>query len=127
MNMGCSIGDKSMRRIGYILVGVVVVSVVMTSPAEAWHDRGHKVVAMIAFKKLKPATRAKVAELLKHHIAFTTKEDGNWPSRIEPGKDVAASLFLLAAIFPDDAKRIDTFGDFDDRDAHFIDFPFVPN
>jgi hypothetical protein len=116
-----------MRRKWFILVGIAAVTMVMTSPTWAWHEKGHKVVAMIAFKKLKPATRDQVAGLLKHHIAFTTREDGNWPSRIEPGTDVAASLFLLAAIFPDDARHTDAFRDFDDPDAHFIDFPFVPN
>jgi hypothetical protein len=102
----------------------LLVPVLLVEPAYGWHDKGHKVVALIAFRQLKPETRDAVVSALKEHVAF---KEGNWPPRLESGADADASLFTLAAIFPDEARSPESpFHDLNDPDAHFINLPFVP-
>ena len=91
---------RSMRR----SVIVVLVPVLLAGPAYGWHDKGHKTVALIAFRQLKPETRAAVVAALKEHVAF---KDGDWPTRLETGANADASLFTLAAVFPDDVRSLD--------------------
>ena len=112
-----------MRKIRMLAV-CLLVPVLLAGPAYGWHDKGHKVVALIAFRQLKPATRDAVVAALKQHVAFT---QGDWPTRLEAGDDADASLFTLAAVFPDDVRPLDAqFHDLSDPDAHFIDLPFIP-
>ena len=112
-----------MRKLRMLAV-CLLVPVLLAGPAYGWHDKGHKVVALIAFRQLKPTTRDAVLAALKQHVAFT---QGDWPTRMETGANADASLFTLAAVFPDDIKRQNSpFHDLTDPDAHFIDFPFLP-
>src|SRR4051794_2193798 len=99
----------SRRILGLILV----IACLPAGRAEAWNNRGHKIVAMIAFRELDAPTRARVIAALKEHVAFKNKD---WPGRISAGENPDASLFLFAAIFPDDAKRDARYDEFDDRD-----------
>jgi hypothetical protein len=111
-------------RIFRSLAAWVLVPVLLVGPAYGWHEEGHKVVALIAFRQLNPGTRDAVVAALKQHVAFTS---GDWPSRLEAGADADASLFTLAAIFPDEVKSPSSpFHDLTDPDAHFINLPFVP-
>ena len=106
-----------MRKIRMLAV-CLLVPVLLAGPAYGWHDKGHKVVALIAFRQLKPATRDAVVAALKQHVAFT---QGDWPTRLESGDDADASLFTLAAVFPDDVRPLNAqFHDLSDPDAHFI-------
>ena len=89
-----------MRKLRMLAV-CLLVPVLLVGPAYGWHDKGHKVVALIAFRELKPATRDAVVAALKQHVAFT---QGDWPGRMEAGANADASLFTLAAVFPDDIK-----------------------
>ena len=109
-------------RCRFVLL-LVAATILPCAPARAWNNAGHKIVAMIAFRDLDAATRDRVVAALKEHIAF---KNGDWPGRVEAGADADASLFLFAAIFPDDAKHDDRYDEFDVRDAHFINFPFIP-
>lgn len=102
----------------------LLIPVFLAGPAYGWHDKGHKVVALIAFRELKPATRDAVVAALKQHVAFT---QGDWPGRLEAGANADASLITLAAIFPDEARSPESpFHDLSDPDAHFINLPFIP-
>jgi hypothetical protein len=106
-----------------LAVGLLV-PVLLVGPAYGWHDKGHKVVALIAFRQLKPATKDAVVAALKKHVAFT---QGDWPTRLEAGSDADASLFTLAAVFPDEVRPDDAqFHELNDPDAHFIDLPYIP-
>jgi hypothetical protein len=112
-----------MRKLRMLAV-CLLVPVLLAGPAYGWHDKGHKVVALIAFRQLKPTTRDAVVAALKQHLAFT---QGDWPTRLETGGNADASLFTLAAVFPDDIKVPSSqFHDLTDPDAHFIDFPYLP-
>jgi hypothetical protein len=102
----------------------LLVPVLTVGPAYGWHDKGHKVVALIAFRQLKPDTRDAVVAALKEHVAF---KSGDWPSRQEDGADADGSLFTLAAIFPDEVRSpASPFHDLNDPEAHFVNLPFVP-
>jgi hypothetical protein len=105
-----------------------VLAVLVLSPlgstARAWHDKGHKVTALIAYRSLRPATRDRVVGALNKHVAYTS---GNWAGRIEPGTDPDASLFLFASVFPDDARKDGPFHEYHVPDAHFIDIPYFPD
>lgn len=89
----------------------------LQSPALAWNNTGHKTVAAVAFKSLKPETRDRVvAVLLKHkNISGLDTADTD---------DAKLTVFLSAAVFPDEIK---TPGNPDhdlSRPAdHFVDFP----
>ncbi len=106
------------------LAACLLMPVFLIGPAYGWHDKGHKVVALIAYRELKPETRDAVVAALKEHVAF---KSGDWPARLESGADSDASLFTLAAIFPDEVRSpASPFHDLNDPDAHFINLPFVP-
>lgn len=46
---------------------VLLVAFLLTSPAFAWNEKGHMVLARLAWKELKPEERAKIVEFLKSH------------------------------------------------------------
>jgi hypothetical protein len=86
------------------------------------------VVAKIAFDQLQPAARTKIVAALKEHPAF---KNGLWSGLIEAGADEAASLFLFAAVFPDDIRKdqgpFAEFHDLSDPPAHYVNLPFIPS
>jgi hypothetical protein len=113
-----------MMRMFRLLVAWMLVPLFLIGPVYGWHHKGHKVVALIAFRQLKPATRDAVVAALKEHVAF---KSGDWPGRLAPGADADASLFTLAAIFPDEVRSVTSpFHDLNDPPAHFINLPFIP-
>jgi hypothetical protein len=111
-----------MRRYAPFVLAALIVSL-PCSMARAWHDKGHKVTAMIAYRSLSPATHDRVVGVLKKHVAYAS---GDWAGRIEPGTDPDASLFLFASVFPDDARKDGPFHEYHVPDAHFIDIPYLP-
>jgi hypothetical protein len=71
-----------------------------TSPALAWNNTGHRLIALIAYNQLDPAIRQKVADLLTRHPAAGSL----WLNRPANGPDPSINLFMNAAIFPDEAR-----------------------
>lgn len=72
--------------------------------AHAWASGGHKIVALIAWEKLPPETRAKTVALLEQHPEFQAqfagqmvRELGATPSADQRGR----WLFCQASIWPD--------------------------
>lgn len=112
-----------MRRFTPFAICLATV-LMLAAPSWAWHDKGHKVTALIAFRSMDPAARDRVVSLLRKHVAFT---NGDWPGRVEAGTDPDASLFLFASVFPDDARKPQPYHEFHASDAHFIDIPLVPD
>lgn len=61
----------------------------LSQPVWAWWDTGHKAVAQIALQNMKPSTRARVTELLRHHPdpnVRTLEEAAVWPDLIRDRK-----------------------------------------
>src|SRR5262245_37454665 len=55
------------RRIIQAFVCFFMVPVIAVQPAFAWNDRGHMIVARIAYQRLNDADRAKIHKILKQH------------------------------------------------------------
>ncbi|WP_020470173.1 S1/P1 nuclease [Zavarzinella formosa] len=69
----------------------------LAAPAAAWNDKGHMVVARLAWKELKPEERAKVIEMLKSHPHYQEFLTANRPDNI-PEDEWA---FMRAATWAD--------------------------
>jgi hypothetical protein len=80
-----------------IRAALAALAVAATSPAAAYWDYGHQTVARIAFASVRPATRAKLAALLRHGDLLATPEcpvtdiasASTWADCIKPLKDPA--------------------------------------
>lgn len=73
----------------------------LTGSAFAWGNKGHEVVAYIAYQNLDDVTRQQVDDLVTLNPCF--KEWQSQVSAIAP-KDQPAALFMLAATWPDKIK-----------------------
>jgi hypothetical protein len=92
-------------------LSIVIISLILCTPATSlgWGAGGHMMTAQIAFRRLNPNARAKVAELLAvkiNPVAVTAKS-----------KD-----FVNAAHWADDLRPFPEFDSF--KPLHFIDKPF---
>jgi hypothetical protein len=104
------------RRVAFAGMAVLISG----AAASAWNNTGHMAVALIAFRQLRPATRAKVLEILKAHPAA-----GGWKApEGTPPSDADAYVVLKAATWPDFIRDADHPGHEDSRpEDHFINFP----
>ena len=100
----------------------LVVLAACVSSAGAWNDKGHMVVARLAWKKLSVEERAKIVKLLEKHPHYEEFLKANKPENMTQDEWV----FLRAATWadwvrngPPERKK------FSVPDAHFVDFPFV--
>ncbi|HEX7956150.1 MAG TPA: S1/P1 nuclease, partial [Pyrinomonadaceae bacterium] len=131
------------------LVASTLLVVTLTAPAYGWGNVGHMAVAFVAYRRLRPATRARVDRL----VALNPKID-EWRALL-PRRTSAADrrmmLFMIAATWadqikgdaryhsdgthggnvpPDDASATRNTG-YDDfarhKYWHFVDLPFSPD
>lgn len=58
-------------RLRSVMIVMVVVLSAFTNATRAWNDTGHMTVALIAYRQLDDATKAKVGALLKAHPHYT--------------------------------------------------------
>jgi hypothetical protein len=87
----------------------LLVALVMPSMAFAWNDKGHMMVAFLAYQQLTQPVRNRVAVLLALNPRFNT-----WNNLIPagtPAADRPALLFAIAATWPDHIKSDPTFSD----------------
>src|SRR5262249_52084252 len=80
-----------------ILMRPVFVICARVSAAQAWTDRGHMLVAMVAYQEMRPDLRAKVNDILRHHPQYDLLKEGE-PT---PGPEQDLWVFLRAATWPD--------------------------
>jgi hypothetical protein len=66
--------------------------------AQAWNDRGHMLVAAVAYERLTPAVRQRVAVLLRSNPSYR-----QWVQGIR-GSERTRTAFLRAATWPDAIK-----------------------
>jgi hypothetical protein len=127
-----------MRKLSPPAVFAVMFAAVVSlapSPGWAWIDTGHKVVALVAWEDLTPATRAAVSAALKAHPRY--EKDLLSGGSLEPvPPEVTAGMtpeeldrraFAAAAVWPDLIKNqghpMRT--QYSHSNWHFIDIPFV--
>jgi hypothetical protein len=107
-----------MKRI--FLIGLAIL--LMPWPAQAWNDKGHMVVARLAWKELTPDQRAKVLAILQKHPHYEEFLKAKRPDTIPE----AEWIFMRAATWSDwvrngpPARRRYHMGP-----AHYIDYPIL--
>lgn len=86
---------------------IAVTGVVWSSgSAQAWHEKGHMMVAAVAWEQMTPAVRARAIQLLKINPDYNT-----WIAGVaDDQKDKTA--FMRASVWPDDIKNPFTHGGF---------------
>src|SRR5215470_17273860 len=75
----------------------------VAAPAYAWNDRGHMVVAYVAYQQLTPTARDRANALLKLNPKY-----GTWLATLPAGTSPAdrdTMIFMIAATWPDQIKR----------------------
>ena len=123
-----------------VLVGVACSMLGLTERACAWNDLGHMTVAAVAWQKLSPAARSKVAALLRQNPDYP-----KWIHDVpESKRDEYA--FMHAGTWPDDIKKDNRYTDDGDtpngpraarnigyqdvlrhRYWHYVNFSFSPD
>ena len=86
----------------FVVIGVMLFSVTITAPAQAWDSFGHMLVAYAAYQQLTPATQARVTTLVKLNPKYA-----EWDGWVPPGTAAAerdAIVFMIAATWADEIK-----------------------
>jgi hypothetical protein len=105
------------------------VSLLLSSVGEvqAWSEAGHKIIASLAFRRLTPNARAKIAQTLQSHPRFDEDFAGQIPTSAASGDEDAKSewLFQQASIWPDMARGLpeDQKALYNHPTWHYIDIP----
>jgi hypothetical protein len=87
----------------------LAITTLIPSSASAWNDKGHMMVAFLAYQQLSQPVRDRVATLLALNPRFNT-----WDHLIPsgtPAADRPALLFAIAATWPDHIKSDPTYSD----------------
>jgi hypothetical protein len=112
-----------MRKLIVLLIaGLIFIS---TSPARAWIDTGHKIIAFIAWDEMTPKTRAAVLDLLKKHPRYEQDLIAHPPFDATPDQ-VDRHVFAAASTWPDMIRFLDhpMHAVYNHPNWHFIDIPF---
>ena len=91
-----------MNRVRYF-AAITVCLFFFSSTSQAWFSFGHMAVAYVAYQKLTPEKKTRVAELLKKNPYYKTK----WKAMIPAGTPADQQnlmLFMIAATWPDQIK-----------------------
>ncbi len=82
------------------LVVITLCLVLFSSTSQAWFGFGHMAVAYVAYQKLTPEKKARVAVLLKKNPYYKTKWKALIPAGT-PADQQALMVFMIAATWPD--------------------------
>jgi len=77
-------------------------SLMSIRPAAAWWAPGHAVIAMMAYRQMKPATRTAIDQILQQHPDYQ-----NWQAELPAGVTDAQKgeyIFAIASTWPDRIK-----------------------
>ncbi|MEO8099007.1 MAG: S1/P1 nuclease [Acidobacteriota bacterium] len=102
-------------------VAVVAVGLVVATPAPAWNGTGHRIIAAIAYDRLKPAARRSVDELIHRHPDYQAIFLKDAPS--DPARR-ARWAFMNASVWPDIIRSDPRFYSEDRSDS--IPTPVLP-
>ena len=92
----------------------------LAGPARAWNDKGHMVVAELAYRRMTPGQRQAVVEILKQHPHWAEFLNADRPENVPEDQ----WAMWRAATWPDWVKHHHE--QFSKPHWHYINFPFVP-
>jgi hypothetical protein len=87
----------------YYVAALAACLIFFSSTSQAWFGFGHMAVAYVAYQKLTPEKKARVAVLLKKNPYYNTKWKALIPSGT-PADQQELMLFMIAATWPDQIK-----------------------
>jgi hypothetical protein len=99
---GHALKEATMKPKRRILVFVSVLILLLSLPLFAWNGVGHMAVAYVAYQRLNPATKIRIAALLKLNPDYS-----NWVKQIPQGtspQDQEMMIFMFAATWADQIK-----------------------
>ncbi len=85
------------------LIAVTLCLCIFSSTSQAWFGFGHMAVAYVAYQKLTPEKRTRVAQLLKKNPYYKTKWKAMIPQNT-PADQQDMMYFMIAATWPDAIK-----------------------
>jgi hypothetical protein len=98
---------------------LVIALLLLPVPALAWSPHGHRVVASLAYRKLAPATRIKIAALLKLNPYYA-----RWIAGVSP-RDRDEVAFLRASNWADDIREDPSIPEEQKhKDWHYVNRPY---
>ncbi len=103
----------------------VLIGVLATSPALAWVETGHRIIALMIWDELTPTSRTQLTEILKQHPRYNQDLlDGLPQGSSEPETDRYA--FTSAAVWPDLVRAQNNPMHFvaNHPEWHYIDMPY---
>ena len=111
-----------------VMRGVIATLLLSGTPAMAWTDAGHKIVASIAFRQLSPEQQRKLSELLEHHPRFDLDFTKKLPAEVTPS-EMPEWRLQQSAIWPDIARsfREENKALFHHGTWHYINHPLLLN
>lgn len=101
-----------MRLHSTIVIALAASFSIAPLTASAWHEKGHMMVAAVAWEQMTPATRTRAIQLLKINPDYNTWINGV-PDAL---KDKVA--FMRTSVWPDDIKRKPDYMDDGDTPPH---------
>ena len=93
----CDKASEALIKRALILAGITIA--MCATPARAWDDQGHMMVAAVAWEKLNPAVKKRAIELLKLNPDYET-----FIARV-PSELQDQVAFVRAATWPDMIKK----------------------
>ena len=93
---------RRMTAFGAASCATITLTIAAPRPAAAWYAAGHAVIAMMAYRQMKPATRTMVDDLLKQHPDYK-----NWLAELPAGMaddKRGEYIFAIASTWPDRIK-----------------------
>lgn len=109
--------DGEMKR----LAAIIGFSLLLQSPSYGWFDKGHMIVARLAWKELDEAQRGRIIAILKKHPHVDEFFTAKCPDGISEGE----WLFMQAATWPDWVGQHHS-NEYAHPKWHYINYPFVP-
>jgi hypothetical protein len=114
--MTCAMG----RRI-LLAIATAAFALLSITPAHAWNNTGHKVVADIAWEQLTPERRKEIVDVLRRHPRF----DEDFAKKMPSDVDEDRWIFQQAAIWPDIARgfKDDDLAKYNRPSWHYVNVP----
>src|SRR2546423_5309115 len=98
-----------MKKVSRLLASSLILMIAFSVPSYGWNNRGHMMVAAVAYKQLKPAVKNRVEAILR-----LNPDRPNWVAMIPAGTSAANKkmmLFMIAATWPDRIKQNSAYHD----------------